>query len=64
MNTLHLPAKAAAFPGACARPRATWHAALAAALGLLILWGVGFAGNAVIHEAAHDTRHALGFPCH
>jgi cobalt transporter subunit CbtB len=43
---------------------AALHAAVAGALGLLMLWGVGFAGNGVWHETAHDTRHALGFPCH
>lgn len=31
--------------------------------GFLIL-GVGFANSAAIHDAAHDGRHALGFPCH
>jgi cobalt transporter subunit CbtB len=38
----------------------------AALLGLFILFGVGFAqgqGN-TIHNAAHDTRHSLVFPCH
>jgi len=44
--------------------RATVHAAVAAALGLLMVWGVGFAANGALHETAHDTRHALGFPCH
>jgi len=43
---------------------AAFRTALAAALGLLMLWGIGFAGNDQWHEAAHDTRHALGFPCH
>jgi cobalt transporter subunit CbtB len=33
-------------------------------LGLGLLAGVGFAGPQVIHNAAHDTRHAVGFPCH
>jgi cobalt transporter subunit CbtB len=33
-------------------------------LGLGLLTGVGFAGSDVIHNAAHDTRHAVGFPCH
>jgi cobalt transporter subunit CbtB len=32
--------------------------------GLLLLAGAGFAGSDVVHNAAHDTRHALGFPCH
>ena len=33
-------------------------------LGLGLLAGVGFAGPDLIHNAAHDTRHAVGFPCH
>jgi len=33
-------------------------------LGLFMVAGVGFAGPELIHNAAHDTRHATGFPCH
>ena len=33
-------------------------------LGLFMVAGVGFAGPELIHNAAHDTRHAVGFPCH
>ena len=33
-------------------------------LGLIILSIVGFAPLEVIHNAAHDTRHSSGFPCH
>jgi cobalt transporter subunit CbtB len=33
-------------------------------LGLFMVAGVGFAGPQAIHNAAHDTRHATGFPCH
>lgn len=36
----------------------------AAMLGFFILYGVGFAGSATIHNAAHDARHAFAFPCH
>jgi cobalt transporter subunit CbtB len=36
----------------------------AALLGGLILFGVGFAQPQVAHNAAHDARHAQGFPCH
>ncbi|MFZ5792485.1 MAG: CbtB domain-containing protein [Pseudomonadota bacterium] len=36
----------------------------AALLGVFLVWGVGFAGSSVIHNAAHDTRHAASFPCH
>ena len=37
---------------------------LAAMLGLFLIWGVGFSPIAVIHNAAHDTRHSNAFPCH
>jgi len=36
----------------------------AALLGTFMLIGVGFAGSAAVHDAAHDTRHAFTFPCH
>jgi cobalt transporter subunit CbtB len=39
-------------------------AAVAALLGLFLLWGVGFSHIPVLHNAAHDTRHSLAFPCH
>lgn len=38
--------------------------ALAALLGVFILYGVGIAGPTVIHDAAHDARHGAAFPCH
>ena len=37
--------------------------ALAAMLGVIVLAVVGFAPIEVVHNAAHDTRHAAGF-CH
>jgi cobalt transporter subunit CbtB len=33
-------------------------------LGIVTLSVVGFAPLEVIHNAAHDTRHSSGFPCH
>ena len=33
-------------------------------VGLFLLWGAAFASPATVHNAAHDSRHALGFPCH
>lgn len=40
-------------------------AALAALLfGLVVFIGAGFAAPSVLHSATHDTRHALGLPCH
>jgi cobalt transporter subunit CbtB len=41
-----------------------WQAMAAALLGLVLVLGVGFAGPAVIHNAAHDARHIHAFPCH
>ena len=39
-------------------------ASMAAFLGAFIIWGVGFSHIAAAHNAAHDTRHSNGFPCH
>lgn len=36
----------------------------ALALGLFVVFMVGFAGSSVLHAAAHDTRHSVAFPCH
>ena len=36
----------------------------AATLGIVILFGVGFAPMDMAHNAAHDTRHSVAFPCH
>lgn len=33
-------------------------------LGVFFVLGIGFAGSEVIHNAAHDSRHSLAFPCH
>lgn len=38
--------------------------ALAALLGTLLVAGTGFAHVEAVHNAAHDTRHSLAFPCH
>lgn len=32
--------------------------------GVLIISAVGFAGPEILHNAAHDIRHGLAFPCH
>lgn len=36
----------------------------AAGLGALLIGGVGFASMPAVHDAAHDVRHVIGFPCH
>jgi cobalt transporter subunit CbtB len=54
------------------RPTATWTWAMAErlpavvvlGLGMVILYAVGFSPFTRAHNAAHDTRHANGFPCH
>ncbi|QYA17448.1 CbtB domain-containing protein [Rhizobium sp. AB2/73] len=35
-----------------------------AILGMVLVGGVGFLGSPTIHDAAHDVRHMLSFPCH
>mgnify|MGYP002788506508 CR=1 FL=1 len=35
-----------------------------ALLGAALLFAAGFAQSATLHDAAHDVRHATGFPCH
>jgi len=46
-------------------PWATVYAVTAAVItGALIIGVVGFAGSEVLHNAAHDVRHGLSFPCH
>jgi cobalt transporter subunit CbtB len=42
---------------------------LAAGLALLFIgatltFAVGLSSMALAHNTAHDTRHAIGFPCH
>jgi cobalt transporter subunit CbtB len=34
------------------------------AFGLVVLFCVGFLQVSAVHNGAHDTRHANGFPCH
>lgn len=33
-------------------------------VGATLLYTVGLSDMALAHNAAHDTRHAIGFPCH
>jgi cobalt transporter subunit CbtB len=60
------PTAAADRAGAAAPSRALAVAAAFATLvlGVTILWGVGFSHIDALHNAAHDTRHSTGFPCH
>lgn len=38
--------------------------AFAALAGLMLLFASGYAQASVLHDAAHDQRHAMAFPCH
>ena len=51
-------------PVSSARHEALSGAAMAAVLGVFLIWGVGFSHIDVFHNAAHDTRHSNAFPCH
>ena len=37
---------------------------LAATFGITLLFVSGFAEPSILHNAAHDWRHAHNFPCH
>jgi cobalt transporter subunit CbtB len=47
---------------AIASPRLQTFAALL--FGMVIFYAVGFSPIGVAHNAAHDARHSLAFPCH
>ena len=49
---------------ASSRPETLIAAVMAALLGAFLVWGVGFSHSDVLHNAAHDARHSIGFPCH
>ena len=38
--------------------------ALAALLGIFVVGFVGFSHIDAVHNAAHDYRHSMAFPCH
>ena len=39
-------------------------AGFAIGLGVFLLFLTGFAQTDALHNGAHNTRHALSFPCH
>jgi cobalt transporter subunit CbtB len=61
MNAKSFANSAALAP---AKAEALKAAAVALILGFGLVWIAGFAYPASVHDAAHDTRHALSFPCH
>jgi cobalt transporter subunit CbtB len=59
-----VPAPAYAAPESQRAAAIRWPVLTACALGAVIVFGVGFAEPELIHNAAHDTRHSMNFPCH
>jgi cobalt transporter subunit CbtB len=60
-----LPASAATrYEALGRRASAVVQAVAAMLLGALVIGVAGFSHLDVMHNAAHDTRHANGFPCH
>lgn len=57
--TMTAMTKAAARSGS-----ATLSIAFVALIGATMLFVAGHAQSATLHDAAHDMRHATGFPCH
>jgi len=49
-----------------ATPRASRLIAISvlAGLGVALIFIAGFAHPRALHNAAHDSRHSLSFPCH
>jgi cobalt transporter subunit CbtB len=64
MNDQAVVARTGVSSAAPARVASLAPVFLAAFLGAFLVWGVGFAQNDLLHNAAHDTRHSNGFPCH
>jgi cobalt transporter subunit CbtB len=36
----------------------------AALIGLALIWFAGLSQAQAVHDAAHDARHSVAFPCH
>ncbi len=64
-NTTQNSAENTATVGAVSdRSSAIKVGALAIITGLFLVFAIGFAHPQVLHNAAHDSRHSLSFPCH
>ena len=66
MNSTQIASQTTATATAAGRARVAGRASLAAAfaLGASLVFLVGFAHIPAVHNAAHDTRHTMNFPCH
>ena len=55
LNPANARTRAIAYP---------WPALGVLLFGVVMLYSIGFSSSVRAHNAAHDTRHANGFPCH
>jgi cobalt transporter subunit CbtB len=62
--SVHQSTSPVASSVAATRTNAVLQAAMAILLGVFIIGAVSFSHIDVVHNAAHDTRHSNGFPCH
>jgi cobalt transporter subunit CbtB len=53
-----------AVPFVAARIEALRYGVAAILLGIVFVGVAGFAPLQAVHDAAHNTRHAVSFPCH
>jgi cobalt transporter subunit CbtB len=64
MQTQTIGSRPAAESSVSSRSETLLAAVSAALFGAFLIWGVGFSHIGALHNAAHDTRHSIGFPCH
>lgn len=64
MNSEQTPSIAVERVAGVARHRAVVSGVFAVLLGAFLLIGAGLAQPSLLHNGAHDTRHAFAFPCH
>jgi len=64
MKPEQIPSIAAARVAEVGRHRAVASGVFAVLLGAFLLIGAGLAQPSLLHNGAHDTRHAFAFPCH
>ncbi len=64
MSVLNTNANSATAIAVGTRANVLMQSAMGVLFGALMIGFVGFSGLDVVHNAAHDTRHANAFPCH
>jgi cobalt transporter subunit CbtB len=61
---MDMTASSASLGASVSRQSRLLQLALAGLLGLFVVGFVGFSPLEVVHNAAHDYRHSMAFPCH